>query len=78
VRELAGSALKVKELIMEVHQDARQQSSGIHQISIALQSMERTTQATAAAAEESAAASAQLNAQANSMQGIVTTLEALL
>lgn len=78
VRELAGSALQVKELISEVHQDAQQQSSGINQISTALYSMERTTQATAAAAEESASASAELNAQANSMRGIVATLEAML
>jgi methyl-accepting chemotaxis protein len=53
-------------------------SSGIGQISVALQAIERTTQETAAAAEESASASAELNAQANSMRGIVNTLEALL
>jgi methyl-accepting chemotaxis protein len=36
VRELAVSALKVKQLVAEVHQDTQGQSSGIHQISIAL------------------------------------------
>lgn len=78
VRELAEGALRVKGLITEMHQEAQQQSSGIQQISIALQAMERTTQETAAGAEESASASAELNAQANSMRAIVSTLEALL
>jgi methyl-accepting chemotaxis protein/methyl-accepting chemotaxis protein-1 (serine sensor receptor) len=77
VRELAGSALQVKEIILQVQQEAQQQSGGIQQISLALHSMERITQETAAAAEESASASAELNAQANSMRGIVATLEAL-
>lgn len=78
VQEMAANALQVKDLIIEVHQEAQQQSSGIDQISAAIRSMEHATQENAAMAEESAGASNELNAQANSMRDIVATLSALM
>lgn len=77
IRSITESAAKVKTLVDEVSVGAGEQSRGIDQISTALVHMEQMTQQTAASAEESASASQELRSQADSMQGVVLTLEAL-
>lgn len=78
VAAMAQSAMKVKTLVHQINEQARQQGDGMGQISKALVQMEQMTQQTAASAEESAAASQQLSSQAASMQGIIESLEALI
>lgn len=78
VREMSQGTLKVRDLIRQVDSDTQSQTAGISQIANALSQFERTTQDTAAMAEESAASSSQLNAQANSLSDIVRSLQALV
>lgn len=78
VRGMASAALRVKDVVAEIDRDAQSQSLSFEQISQALSQMEASTQQTAAMAEESASASAELRAQASSMEDIVCSLEALI
>ena len=77
-RSTAESALKAKGLVLDIDSGAQQQTIGVDQIARALVQMETATQQTAAIAEESASASEELRAQAQSMEEVVASLEALV
>jgi methyl-accepting chemotaxis protein/methyl-accepting chemotaxis protein-1 (serine sensor receptor) len=71
-------AAKAKALVDEVHLGSREQSQGIEQIGKAIVQMEQVTQGTAASAEEGASAAEELNAQSETLKGIVSRLSALV
>ncbi len=76
--EVASSTVKVGELVSEIAAASSEQSQGIDQVNIAMGEMDKVTQQNAANAEESAAASEELSAQAETMQGFVDDLVALV
>ena len=78
VQEMAQSALKVKDLIGGINEQAKEQDLGMGQIATSLQHIEQTTQVTAAAAEESSTAARRMTEQADSMHEIIASLEALI
>ena len=55
INAITGNVIKVKTLVDEVSEAARQQTQGIDQITQAISQMEKVTQNTAASAEEGAA-----------------------
>ncbi|MFH1058682.1 MAG: methyl-accepting chemotaxis protein [Pseudomonadota bacterium] len=69
---------KVAELVAEIAAASREQSQGIDQVNQAALEMDRVTQQNAANAEESAAASEELSAQAETTQGYVQDLMAMV
>ncbi len=69
---------KVGELIAEITAASQEQAQGIDQVNTAVAQMDKVTQQNAANAEESASASEELNAQAESMNGIVAELVDLI
>ncbi len=77
-KEVAGSTVKVGELVGEIAAASSEQALGIEQVNIAVTEMDKVTQQNAATAEESASASEELNAQAEEMKGYVTDLAAMV
>jgi methyl-accepting chemotaxis protein len=75
INAITGNVVKVKTLVDEVSEAARQQTQGIDQITQAISQMEKVTQNTAASAEEGASASEELNSQAQALSGLVETLQ---
>jgi methyl-accepting chemotaxis protein len=71
-------ASKVKTLVDEVSEAAKQQAQGIDQVSQAVSQMEKVTQSTAANSEESAAASEEMNAQAETLRGLVEVMQQMV
>jgi methyl-accepting chemotaxis protein len=69
---------KTSELVGEIAAASGEQSQGIEQINIAINQMDKVTQANAANAEESASASEELSSQAETMNGVVNELAALV
>jgi methyl-accepting chemotaxis protein len=78
LQEILAKARVVDDLVAEIANSSKEQSSGIGQISTAVTQMDKVTQSTAANAQESAAASEQLNAQAASLAGAVRELRQLV
>jgi methyl-accepting chemotaxis protein/methyl-accepting chemotaxis protein-1 (serine sensor receptor) len=78
VRSITEESAKVKTLVEEVNLGGRQQALGIEQIAKGIQQIEQVTQANAANAEETAAAAVELNAQSDSLKGIVGRLTAMV
>ncbi|MGA2147691.1 MAG: methyl-accepting chemotaxis protein [Bryobacteraceae bacterium] len=72
------SSAKVKALVDEVSLGSEEQARGIDQISKAIEQMEQETQKAAANAQESASAGAELRAQAETIEGIVEQLAAMV
>lgn len=68
-------ALEMKTLVDEVKVGSQEQKKGLNQIAAAISQMEQVTQKTAAGAEESASAGEELNAQADTVRGLVTELK---
>ena len=75
---IAASASKVGNLVEEIAAASQEQSHGIDQINKAVAEMDKVTQQTAANAEESASASEEMNAQAEQMKHISTTLVTII
>jgi len=75
INAITGNVIKVKTLVDEVSEAARQQTQGIDQITQAISQMEKVTQNTAASAEEGAAASEELNSQSQALSALVETLQ---
>ena len=78
LNQVAGSIDKVAQLIAEVTAASNEQSQGIAQINLAVNQMDKVTQANAANAEESAAAGEELSAQARELQEMVSVLTAMV
>jgi len=69
---------QVKMLVDEVNLGSQEQTRGIEQVGKAIAQMEQVTQKTAANAEESASAAEELNAQSETVKGIVERLTAMV
>jgi len=78
LNQVAGSIDKVAQLIAEVTAASNEQSQGIAQINLAVNQMDKVTQANAANAEESAAAGEEPSAQARELQEMVAVLTAMV
>jgi len=77
-QEVVNSSAKVAELVGEISAASQEQTSGIDQINKAVAEMDKVVQVNAANAEESASASEELNAQAENMKTVVSSLVALV
>jgi len=78
IRAITQSSTHVKVLVDEVKDGSAEQSKGIQLISTKMLLMEQFTQNAAASAEEGAATGQQLQAQANSLYGIVRSLHEMV
>jgi methyl-accepting chemotaxis protein/methyl-accepting chemotaxis protein-1 (serine sensor receptor) len=71
-------AIKIGAQVDDVSQSSQEQTCGLEQIAKAIAQMEQVTQRTAAGAEESAAAAEELNAQSETLKGIVARLTVMV
>ncbi len=78
IRGLTGHTREVKALVDEANLRGREQVLSVEQIAKAITELETITQTNASAAEESASASQELNAEAQSVRGIVEELRQLV
>lgn len=78
LEEMVTQVRQMDELVAEIATASTEQSSGVAQISTATTEMDGVTQANAASAEESASAAEELNAQAQTLQGMVGELHLLV
>ncbi|HVS53525.1 MAG TPA: methyl-accepting chemotaxis protein [Opitutaceae bacterium] len=69
---------KVDGLIAEIATASKEQRQGVEQVNLAINQMDKVTQANAGSAEENASASEELNAQALAMQEAVVDLRRLI
>ena len=67
VGEIVGSARRVSELLADIATGAKEQASGVHQTTQAVQAMDSATQQNAALVEQTAAAAASLREQAGAL-----------
>jgi methyl-accepting chemotaxis protein/methyl-accepting chemotaxis protein-1 (serine sensor receptor) len=78
IQAITEGAGKVKTLVDEVDASSKEQAIGIEQISKSIAQMDQVTQRTASNAEESAAASEALNAQSQTLLGVVERLQSIV
>jgi methyl-accepting chemotaxis protein len=78
LNEIVASIGKTTDLVAEIAAASAEQARGVDQVNTAVSQMDKVTQQNAANAEESASASEELNAQAESMKGIVNELATLV
>jgi methyl-accepting chemotaxis protein len=78
LEEIVGKARRVDELVAEISKASHEQSEGIGQVNTTLSQMDQLTQSNAASSEESAGAATELNAQAETLKGIVIDLANLV
>ncbi len=78
IRAITEESARVKTLVDEVNLGSQEQTRGIEQIGKAIIQMEQVTQKTAANAEESASAAEELNAQSETLKGVVERLAAMV
>ena len=78
MQAITSSAGQVKQLVDAVSAASTEQAQGIEQVTQAITQMEKTTQTSAASAEESAAASEELSAQAEMSMDVVGQLSTLV
>ncbi len=76
--EMSRSAGKSAELVGEISAASNEQAQGVSQISKAITDMDKVVQQNAATAEESASASEQMNAQAQSMKGVIREISQIV
>jgi len=76
--EIVQSVGKTTDLVSEIAAASQEQAQGIDQLNTAVAQMDKVTQQNAANAQESASASAELNAQAESVKGVVDQLVSLV
>jgi methyl-accepting chemotaxis protein len=78
IRAITESSAQVKGLVEEVKSGSLEQTKGIQLISAQMSTIEKVTQSAAASAEEGAATGEEMQAQANSLHGIVRNLREML
>ncbi|SDU22543.1 methyl-accepting chemotaxis protein [Verrucomicrobium sp. GAS474] len=78
LEEIVGRVREVDELVSSIAMASKEQSTGLTQITIAIEQMDKVTQSTAAAAEETSAAAQEMNNQAGEMEGAVGSLMGLI
>ena len=76
--QVAKSTAKVGELVSEIAEASKEQSSGIEQVNLAITEMDNVVQQNAANAEESASAAEEMNAQAEQLREYVGDLVVLV
>jgi len=76
--KVAESSAKVGDIVSEIAEASKEQSSGIEQVNIAITEMDKVVQQNAANAEESASASEEMNAQADQLRDYVGDLVMLV
>jgi methyl-accepting chemotaxis protein len=76
--DVAMHVSKVTELVGEISAASTEQSRGISEVGRAITQMDKVTQTNAAGAEEIASSSEEMNAQALSLNEVVTTLRLLV
>ena len=74
--DMVSSALRVSEIIRDISSAATEQESGITEINVAVQSLDRMTQQNAAMVEESAAAAQSLKDQVGKLSRVLDTFAA--
>jgi len=77
-RKVAGSTIKVGDLVFEISEASKEQSDGIEQVNSAIAQMDKIVQENAATAEESAAASEEMSAQAQQLKAYINELLLLI
>jgi methyl-accepting chemotaxis protein len=78
IRAITESSAQVKGLVEEVKSGSLEQTKGIQLISAQMSTIEKVTQSAAASAEEGAATGEEMQAQANSLHGIVRNLREMV
>jgi methyl-accepting chemotaxis protein len=78
LQEIVMKAREVDHLIGEIAGATSEQSQGIKQVLAAVHEIDKVTQGNAASAEEAAAAAEELNAQALTLEEMVTRLDTLI
>jgi methyl-accepting chemotaxis protein len=78
IRAITESSTQVKGLVEEVKSGSLEQTKGIQLISTQMTTIEKITQSAAASAEEGAATGEEMQAQANSLHGIVKNLREMV
>jgi methyl-accepting chemotaxis protein len=76
--EILEHSRKLDELVAQIANATREQSTSIQLVTQAMSQMQSVSQNTAANAEESAAASEQLNTQAQTLNGLSRQLSAVI
>jgi methyl-accepting chemotaxis protein len=76
--QVTESSVKVGNIVSEIAEASKEQSSGIEQVNMAISEMDKVVQQNAANAEESAAASEEMNAQAEQLKEYVGGLVRLM
>lgn len=76
--KIGGGTRNVNDLMVDIADSSREQSSGLSEIDKALSEMDQVTQHNAAGAEELSAASEELSAQAGELMGMVGELQLLV
>ncbi len=77
LRLIEANAGQLKQFVDVMSQGAREQSTGMGQISTSLTRLEHITQQTASSAEENSAAAELLKAQSNGLRNVVSEIEAI-
>lgn len=77
-RAVAENTERVGDIVAEISAASNEQSSGIDQVNIAINEIDKVIQQNAANAEESASASEEMNAQAEQLKGYVGELVQLV
>ena len=78
LNSIVGKARTMNGLVSEIATASSEQDKGIGQLTVAVQQMDKVTQANASNAEETASASEELNAHADSLKETVVDLVALV
>ncbi len=76
--QVAESTVKVGDLVSEISEASKEQSTGIEQVNIAISEMDKVVQQNAANAEESASGSEEMSAQAVQLKDYVSKLVMLI
>lgn len=71
LKEIIEEVGNINNLVNDIAENARQQSSGVDEVNVALEQMDQVTQQNAAMAEESAAAARNLAQETKSLDGMV-------
>ncbi|MDR3528783.1 MAG: methyl-accepting chemotaxis protein [Rhizomicrobium sp.] len=75
LKEIVAEIVEISELVAEIAQATRQQSTGIEEVNMAINQMDQMTQQNAAMVEESTAASHALAAEAKGLAALVQNFE---
>ncbi|MBX7059365.1 MAG: HAMP domain-containing protein [Leptospirales bacterium] len=70
--QIVPNIRQTADLVQEISAASREQTSGVHQISLAIEQLEKVTQQNASASEELAATAEEMNAQAASLQNMMS------